>query len=155
MTQKPPAAGNTFVFVWSEDAVGKFAERVCVSAQRFQLVTELSEKELQLLQAILRKALTETSEEVATQLVLPDTAPALYEARENKAESALDFLRRVWGPYIKAGLLHQFQLQTRDGALLKAVRNYCGKRGIDVAMVIPTRSHFVEKREKLVLEHLP
>lgn len=51
---------------------------------------------------------------------LPDRAPALWGNRADRlpGESPIEFLRRVWGRYLDAGVLYQDQLKTpwRDQA---------------------------------------
>lgn len=69
---------------------------------------------------------------------LPDNAPELYEARVNRDENAFDFMRRVWGNYLDAGILYQDDIKRLgDGKLIKAVRNFCASRGLDPQLSLP------------------
>lgn len=78
---------------------------------------------------------------------LPATAPEFYPARRDRNESPVGFVRRVWKPWLDAGVLHQFQLATLDPELLTALKSFCQKRNLKVSQFVPGKSEFVRKRE--------
>ncbi len=68
--------------------------------------------------------------------------PPLEWRRDNRLpnENAIQFLRRVWGPYIDAGLLHQDTLEKLgEGKLLAAVRSYCKDNRLQVGDYLPPK----------------
>lgn len=72
--------------------------------------------------------------------------------RENEKETALEFLERVWGKYIKAGLLSQTELRWQqkniknkgkkglDKTLFNWIQEQCKKEGLKMRDYIPTKS---------------
>ena len=68
---------------------------------------------------------------------LPDKAPEYWAEREDELESPLDFLKRVWGKYIDAGVLYQFELDKRDHSLKEAIKSYCRNRRLDPKKYLP------------------
>lgn len=89
--------------------------------------------------------------------------PEYYERwadRENKDETPLEFLERVWGDYIRAGLLYQTDLRGErkkdicqnalDSTLYNELRTSCKKQGKLLPDFLPTKSHEVEKRQVIV-----
>lgn len=63
------------------------------------------------------------------QASLPTTAPEKWSERDRrKGENAIEFLNRVWGPWIKAGVLYQDDIRRLgDDKLVRGVRSYCQK----------------------------
>lgn len=85
--------------------------------------------------------------------------PDYYERwadRENKDEAPLDFLERVWGGHIRAGLLYQTDLRGEkfgehpkkalDKTLFDRVFEECKKRGLKIRDSVPNKSHKVSQR---------
>lgn len=69
---------------------------------------------------------------------LPEHAPEIYSERADKSENAVDFLNRVWGPYIEAGILFQDDIKRLgDARLVQAIRNYCHARDLVSAEYLP------------------
>ena len=65
-----------------------------------------------------------------SRLNLPETAPELYETRNKTlGETPVDFIKRIWGPYIEAGILFQDDLRRLDPKLIAAVTSYCQRMG--------------------------
>ena len=75
-------------------------------------------------------------------LQLPTAAPERYSKREpgvpvRQKESALAFLKRVWGKYLDAGLLYQYHLRSNkidsglnmDPELMSGIRTHCRRHG--------------------------
>jgi len=79
---------------------------------------------------------------------LPETAPEFYLDRIDRLESPVEFLRRVWQPWLDAGVLHQFQLKSLDLGLLTGLKSFCQKRGLKVSQFVPTKSDFGKKRDR-------
>ncbi len=71
---------------------------------------------------------------------LPATAPAKWENPADRLpnETPIEFLNRVWGPYIKAGVLYQRDIKRLgDGKLLVAIRNYCFQHKLTASLYLP------------------
>ncbi len=68
---------------------------------------------------------------------LPDAAPELYADRGDKAETAVDFLRRVWGRYLDAGILFQVDLKRLDMKLYEGLRGYAQRNKVPSRDVLP------------------
>lgn len=65
-----------------------------------------------------------------SRLNLPETAPELYESRnKDLGETPIDFIKRIWGSYIEAGILFQDDLRRLDPKLIAAVTSYCQRMG--------------------------
>jgi len=75
----------------------------------------------------------------AVKVRLPSRAPELWAERDKKKrESPIDFLRRVWGPYLDAGVLFQCDLKhLGETRLLPAIRVFCHNHGIQASSVLP------------------
>lgn len=61
---------------------------------------------------------------------LPSQAPAIWADRKARLpnESPIEFLHRVWGPWIEAGVLFQDHIKRLgDDKLVQAIRSYCQK----------------------------
>jgi hypothetical protein len=98
----------------------------------------------------------ETEPEIKTPLVfsatnvnrLPDTPIEYYAKRADQNESIIDFLRRVWFPWIKAGLLTRPAFRKLDPVGEKALQNWLhnhpGKMPEDLRL--PTKSDIVEEQ---------
>jgi hypothetical protein len=82
------------------------------------------------------------------ELQLPDKAPELFINRQGQGQSregAIDFLDRIWGRYLDAGLLYQFNLRSKkqgqglnmDSQLMQAIVNHCRKTGEKTDSYIP------------------
>ena len=67
------------------------------------------------------------------ELTLPEVAPEQYKYRIDRSEAPTDFCTRVWGKYIRAGILYQDDLHHRkdgkiawlDPELIPAIYSYC------------------------------
>lgn len=71
---------------------------------------------------------------------LPSIAPAKWENPADRLpnETPIEFLNRVWGPYIRAGVLYQRDLKRLgDGKLLVAIRNYCFQHKLSASDHLP------------------
>lgn len=69
---------------------------------------------------------------------LPNRAPEIYSMRLNKSENAVEFLQRVWGSYIEAGILFQDDIKRLgDPKLVQAVRNYCHAKQVAASSFLP------------------
>jgi hypothetical protein len=66
-------------------------------------------------------------------VILPERAPALWGNREDRlpGENPIEFLRRVWGRYLDAGVLYQDQLTHRgETKLVHAIHGHCHRHGL-------------------------
>lgn len=73
-------------------------------------------------------------------LKLPARAPLLWKNRSDRLpnETPIDFLRRVWGRYMDAGVLYQDHLARRgEQMLVSAIRGYCDRNGLKAADHLP------------------
>lgn len=69
---------------------------------------------------------------------LPQSAPEIWAKRVGRSENAIEFLKRVWGPYMQMGILYQDDIKRLgDAKLVQAVRDRCIAEGIDAASVLP------------------
>jgi hypothetical protein len=76
----------------------------------------------------------------AAKLTLPPRAPGVWSRREDReeGENVVQFLRRVWGRYMDAGILYQDDIKRLgDPKLMASVRTYCHQHGLDPASVLP------------------
>lgn len=84
---------------------------------------------------------------------LPERAPEIYAERTDRSENAVDFLNRVWGPYIEAGVLYQDDFKRLgDAALVPAVRSYCHARNLCAHDHLPPPK---KRRLELLAESAP
>ena len=62
-------------------------------------------------------------------IVLPSAAPEVWAERDrSKGETPIEFLDRVWKPWIEAGVLYQDDIKRLgDDKLVRAIRSYCQK----------------------------
>lgn len=89
-------------------------------------------------------------------LKLPARAPLLWKRRSDRLpdETPIDFLRRVWGRYLDAGVLYQNDLARRgEQKLLYAIRGYCERNGLKAADYLPPPKGM--KNKKLLAEAVP
>jgi hypothetical protein len=89
---------------------------------------------------------------------LPKVAPELYKDRP-KGEDARQFLYRVYGKWMKAGILCQRDLHGGDNPLDKGLyeglKTYCRNRGLKLASVLPPlKSTSLHKAENLTPDQL-
>ena len=85
--------------------------------------------------------------------------------RENKDEKPIDFLNRVWGKYIEAGLLYQTDLRGEqigdnpkkglDNTLFNILHKHCKNNGLSLKDYIQNKSDLVNKRVKILSEMTP
>lgn len=114
--------------------------------QHFQQADDLSDPKLiavavDLALALLRGVDTLTAAfNAAAELPLPKEAPEKWAERDRaKGENPIEFLNRVWGAYMRAGVLYQDDLKRLgDSKLLPAIRAYCQRHpDIKAADVLP------------------
>ncbi|HEV2817049.1 MAG TPA: hypothetical protein VGW40_07495 [Allosphingosinicella sp.] len=70
------------------------------------------------------------TENADTGLALPPRADAVWSNPEDRVagENPIQFLERVWGPYMKAGVLYQDDIKRLgDDKLVRAIHSYCQK----------------------------
>ncbi len=111
-------------------AISQFADTIGVPADRRE--------------AFSIAALKIVSAAFKPKLDLPEKAPKLWDDREDRQQNPIDFLHAVWGPYLEARSLYQFQLMKLDPRLLGALRNYGSKRKIDISTIIPSKWQHAE-----------
>lgn len=76
-------------------------------------------------------------------LALPSKAPEIYAQRTVRAdlgrkENPIEFLNRVWGAYIEAGVLFQDDIKRLgDDKLVQAVRGRCRDTNTDAGTILP------------------
>ncbi len=92
-----------------------------------------------------------SSKPTDSQRKLPEIAPERYAQRLSRQEGPVEFLRRVWGPWIDRGLLYQFQLNRLDPDLLSSLKSYCQKRGQKASIYLPSKSAYVRERDALLV----
>lgn len=81
---------------------------------------------------------------------LPDEAPELYSNKRGgwkDRETIVDFLRRVWKPWIEAGVLTRPDLRRLDPKADRAIVNWTQTKGaLPADLNIPTKSDIVSQR---------
>lgn len=76
-------------------------------------------------------------------LSLPQRAPEIYAERNGRPElgrkeNPVEFLERVWGGYMRAGVLYQDDIKRLgDDKLVQAIRSYCQREKIRASEVLP------------------
>lgn len=87
----------------------------------------------------LQRAATEAFGDAA-QFALPEKAPAIWKNRSDRlsGETPIEFLDRIWGSYIRAGICYQDTIgKLGDPMLIPIVRAYCRQHNIDPSTVLP------------------
>ncbi|MCK5556231.1 MAG: hypothetical protein KAI76_08335, partial [Alphaproteobacteria bacterium] len=85
-------------------------------------------------------------------LETPEKAPEKWKPRK---ENPLDFIQRVYGKYIKAGVLTLEQLRKLDSKLVAAARTNAKYHKIDKSEILPpTRKMVHEQKERELLDSL-
>jgi hypothetical protein len=83
-------------------------------------------------------------------LELPSAAPDLFKGHKGQSENIVEFLRRVWKPYIDKGLLSRRDLKEFDRKAYVAVLNWISTKGpLPEDVAIPTRSDVVNAQFKI------
>ena len=75
---------------------------------------------------------------------LPETAPVLWEDAP-KREKPIEFINRVYGDYIRQGLMTQGDLRHLDYKLYRAFHNWCDRKEIDPKTIVPPGRRRTEK----------
>lgn len=78
------------------------------------------------------------------ELALPETAPETYVPRGQ--EKSGDFLRRVYGSYLEAGVLYQPDVRRLDPSLMQALNNEFRGRRDELRALIPTKQDQTQRR---------
>lgn len=78
------------------------------------------------------------AEEMTPKLELPAVAPELYKDRADKKETIVDFLRRVWQPWMEAKVLTRRDLRKLDPSADKAVENWLLRQPLPDDISLPT-----------------
>ena len=75
----------------------------------------------------------------AAKLALPERAPEIWAERDrSRGETPIEFLNRVWGRWMEAGVLYQNDIKRLgDPTLVKTIRTYCHRQGVDASTVLP------------------
>lgn len=76
-------------------------------------------------------------------LALPDQAPRLYADRPDRGQDIVGFLRAVWMPWIKAGILTRPELRRLDAQAYMAMANWLRHREWPTDLPIPSKSDMV------------
>lgn len=77
---------------------------------------------------------------------LPAEAPEIYRERSDPAETAEQFLRRTYEPWLSAGCLFQFHVGKLDPSLLQGLKNQFKGRAEELRAILPTKTDAVSKR---------
>ena len=102
-----------------------------------------------LVQASAPHKLPDAAPRTAT-MALPEQAPELYSNKRGgwkDRETIVDFLRRVWKPWIEAGVLTRPDLRRLDPKADRAIVNWMQTKGpLPTDLSIPTKSDIVSQR---------
>lgn len=88
------------------------------------------------------------SEGVAPPLALPDVAPDFYQGNRGGSkdgENIIEFLRRVWMPWIEAGVLTRKDLRRLDKKADEGVANWLRTRELPHDIRIPTKVEAIDE----------
>jgi len=72
-------------------------------------------------------------------LPLPKRAPELFVKRRNSSETIVDFLRRVWKPWMDAGSLTRNDLRKLDQSAARGIDNWLAKNSLPDDIRVPTK----------------
>jgi hypothetical protein len=81
-------------------------------------------------------------------MTLPDVAPEVYQGNRGGSkggENIVEFLRRVWMPWIEAGVLSRKDLRRLDKRADEGVANWLRTRELPVDVRIPTRVEAIDE----------
>jgi hypothetical protein len=78
--------------------------------------------------------------------LLPCEAPEIYRERSDPAETAEQFLRRTYEPWLSAGCLFQFHVGKLDPSLLQGLKNQFKGRAEELRAILPTKTDAVNQR---------
>ena len=87
-------------------------------------------------------------------LPLPSEAPEKFISIKENGENPIEFINRVWGEYIKAGVLFKDQLNELDKNLLPAIRTFCKNNKIQNPDQFMPDGISVRQQHLLLLEPL-
>ena len=94
----------------------------------------------------------DSAEELATDpspsasVSLPAEAPAIYRERSDPTETAEQFLRRTYEPWLTAGCLFQFHVGKLDPSLLQGLKNQFKGRAEELRAILPIKKDAVSQR---------
>jgi len=71
---------------------------------------------------------------------LPNKAPMLYAERADKSQNIIEFLREIYGPWVRHGALSRPELNKYDPSAYVALRNWLKKHELPAGIEIPTKS---------------
>lgn len=77
---------------------------------------------------------------------LPAKAPEIYRERSNPAETAEQFLRRAYEPWLSSGSLFQFHIGKLDPTLLQGLKNQFKGKSDDLRALLPRKKDEVSQR---------
>jgi len=80
---------------------------------------------------------------------VPQKAPEIYKDRANKDETALEFIKRVYKPWLNKGLSHN-QLNHIDTSAYYAYRNYTKYHAIDSTVLLPDQTTQIDREYELL-----
>jgi hypothetical protein len=76
----------------------------------------------------------------------PAEAPAIYRERSDPTETAEQFLRRIYEPWLSAGCLFQFHVGKLDPSLLQGLKNQFKGRAEELRAILPIKKDAVSQR---------
>lgn len=77
---------------------------------------------------------------------VPTKAPEIYRERSNPAETAEQFLRRAYEPWLAAGCLFQFHIGKLDPTLLQGLKNQFKGKSEELRALLPRKKDEVSQR---------
>lgn len=87
-------------------------------------------------------------------LPLPNEAPEKFVSIKVNGENPIEFIKRVWGSYLDAGVIFKDQLNEYDENLLPAIRTYCKNNKISNPDQFMPPEASVRQQHLLLLEPL-
>jgi hypothetical protein len=96
-----------------------------------------------------KSATSEKNNEAVAPLALPETAPEKYQGNRGGSkggENIVEFLRRVWMPWIEAGVLTRSALRRLDKAADRGVDNWLQDHPLPADINLPTKTDVLNKQ---------
>lgn len=99
-----------------------------------------------------KSATGEENIEAVAPLPLPEIAPEIFRGNRGGSkdgENIVEFLRRVWMPWIEAGVLTRSALRRLDKAADRGVDNWLRDNRLPADIVLPTKSDVLNEKHGL------
>lgn len=90
--------------------------------------------------------------EIMNKPELPKVAPEIYQQRADKEENVLDFVKRVYRPWIGKGFGRQ-HLYHLDRSAYLGYKNFIAYHGDRYSDILPTKEQLIDRDRAILSEH--